>query len=166
MKNNLNQDIILGHSAAGFHIGQDIAEVSNVLSGASLWDPEGNVQLSYSLHTNLGWLRSDGVVKTALDGEKVYTRFYYKNNIIELCLTNGKLWQIVVGSGYLGTFMSDIKIGSTKDELTKLSELKYDEFEEMYYFLDTKYKGIAFEIDDRHVVTAIAVHDLSIDYGN
>ena len=168
---DLNADIVPGISAAGFRIGQTLAEIqATELSQCVVreWDRSQD-QLHKAIEETEGWLSCDLRILTM--PERHGTFLWYQRGAVNLHFNaDGVLYEISVWKGYLGRFASAIQIGDRLDKVLAITDLVHDSGDEVHYPVeDGSIRGIGFVAEDTplenspdQIISGISVHDWAL----
>lgn len=152
MQVDIHADVVPSISAAGFHIGMRLHELSSMLIGARIEVFRPRFDLNEAINSNIGFLRINDYV------EKGKTAIFYKHDLIRLQFNaESELYCIFVFEGYKGKFENKLGIGSHLCEAVAFNSLYYDDGDEMHYFEDSSGElipGLAFSAEEASLVDA------------
>lgn len=124
---NLHAPIVPGKSAAGFTIGMDLDNLSDLLRAAKTVDYYVGFNLNQAIDENTGILCIRGF------GNDGVTTLYFGPDTVRLDFArNGKLGCIYVFDGYKGKY-KEASIGTPLALIAESEPLIYDQSDEMYY---------------------------------
>jgi hypothetical protein len=128
---NLYADIIPGKSAAGFEIGVNIADLSEIVSNATPWRKEFG-SIDQGVRQTPGWFYFSN--QLCDDGSPNFgDDYYFGYGAVKLHFsTEGALDWIQLDEGYQGVLFGSIKIGDKLTDVLKYVELEYDDVEELH----------------------------------
>lgn len=161
---NFYAPVLSGKSAAGFEIGMDIVDLSQILGSGRSVTYQPGFNLVHAIRGNRGVL----CVRGLGDG----TVIYFGPSTVRLSFSNaGILGCIYVNNGYIGGY-NGVKIGDALSSISTREPLQFDAGDEMYYRVDEEdeYKPglavVAKEVPPEEFsstgVSGFCVHDWSI----
>lgn len=122
---NVHAPIISGKSAAGFSIGINIQDLSEILDDARTVDYQPDFHLIRAVRENKGVL----CIKGFGDGTSVY---FGPDTVRLVFSSQGALGCIYLFHGYLGEY-NGAKIGDPLSRISTCEPLEFDTGDEMYY---------------------------------
>jgi len=160
---NLFANIVPGVAAAGFSLGQSIAEFDEVIANASRWDKAVH-QLGQIIIAADGWLlvedsqlRSRGLERLYEDEDLLKgSALHFGNGAVKLHFNrDGFIDYIEVSEGYKGLLYGDVGIGDQLKTVLKYFDIEYDDVEEVHYPLDEKSsKLISFYAEEQSLLAS------------
>ena len=168
---DLNADIVPGISAAGFRIGQTLAEIeaAELRNGAVfVWDRSRGA-LGSAIELTDGWLLCDA--RNLTMPERGGTLLWYNRGAVNLhCNADGVLYEISVWQGYSGRFADVIQIGDRLDKVLAFTNLIHDSGDEAHYPVEENLiRGIGFIAEDTpldnspdQIIRGISVHNWAL----
>lgn len=164
---NLNADLIPGISAAGFTIGESLADIEAKIGPVERHGPD--MAIRDILLSNNEWI----LVERRIGFEEEYVLSYrYMNELVSLYFETRKtLYRVAVGKGYRGGYFG-LKPGDSILNLSKVFELDFnpDEDEFLIKRNNNDILGISFVTDYRaplehtpeQTIQFISIHDWSL----
>lgn len=159
---DIDAEILPGHSAGGFELGMNVAELREIVSDATV---HTSFPANDELRTNFGAI----VVRDS--GGKVEAIVFGEDQVRLVFNAKGNLFCIFVFEGYRGTYQKTIRVGSPLKHANELHRLLFDDGDEMNYVEDESgdiVPGIAFcgtscslERDPEQPISGFCVHDWS-----
>jgi hypothetical protein len=159
----LDAEIVPGRSAAGFSLGEQLANVEPELPGLSDWRAEEQ-SLAEAISSTEHWLRAKIF---SAQGDLRGTFLVFGGGVVELWFpVHGTLCEIRLFKGYRGKVLGSVAVDDPLESVMAQCPLSYDNADEMYYpDENTTTKGLAFiapspgDDEAEMKVLGISVHD-------